>query len=101
MSRLTAEQIARGRELAQGLNLPWTTERRLIDGYLLIDDHNVEAEVRQQTHEHRTLYIVEAANTLPAALDEIERLRGEVAELKKTLGMYVNGRRNKPNGGRP
>lgn len=88
--RLTDEQRARGRELAGNAKLPWGCDSfcRKCDGWHIEcaeGGSGILVQLRdgydQIEHLH---YIVHAANNYPAALDEIEELRGEV-ERQKSL----------------
>ena len=88
------EEIARQRAvIAAATEGPWTYNSYAAVQSLAAqcDVCRVEAESGDQATGQRAIdarFIAEARTCLPAALDEVERLRAEVAALKKAIDQY-------------
>ncbi len=94
---LTIDDIAALRALAEKATPgPW--RQHLVDDTTIIDatgefvastfpeggmDDDIDYATDTEQREHSAAFIAAAANTLPAALDEIERLRAENASLRE------------------
>lgn len=93
---IAKEQIAEARALhAASTQGEWSV-RSSIGGHIYCDDHEPRVLLQMNTHFPYAADVAAIAwshNNLPALLDEIERLRGEVGQLKSRIDATIAEKR--------